>query len=126
LDIFKSNFLGDSGVRTLFNIEIFNGRVICDFSDYASEEEVLLLPGTHVRVIGELKQSDGLHIIHLKQIEPSYFLFDPSEQDHLTSRSTPQNYQQQSKFVNDEELSERYSSDDGYPETQSKCILLVK
>jgi hypothetical protein len=120
LNIFESNFLGDVGGRTLFNIEVFNGRAIGELSEFAAEDEVLLLPGTHVRVVGELKQPDGLHIIQLKQIEPSYFLFEPTDQADLTHKPVSQHHKQQKKFVK-----ESYSSDDDYSETQSKCTLLI-
>jgi hypothetical protein len=131
LNIFKSsNFLGDNFAGILFNIEVFNARKISEFSEYAIEDEVLLLPGTHIRVVGELKQSDGLHIIQLKQIEPSYFLLEPSEQFDPTFKPVEQHKNQQKTIIYDEILNEEYRSDqeyksyEDYPETQSKRTLL--
>jgi hypothetical protein len=45
-------FLGSSGVRTLFNIELTTnrGRVISDFSMVPSEKEILLPPNTRLKV----------------------------------------------------------------------------
>ncbi|CAF1577965.1 unnamed protein product [Didymodactylos carnosus] len=120
LDILRSpNFLGDTGVRTLFNIEVFNGRLISEFSEYSAKDEILLLPGTYVRVVSEMRQSDGLHIIHLKQIEPPYFLLEPPGQVGLTPKPASQYNKQQNKIVNDEISSEENRSDEDNSEFQS-------
>ncbi|CAF1095179.1 unnamed protein product [Didymodactylos carnosus] len=120
LDILRSpNFLGDTGVRTLFNIEVFNGRLISEFSEYSAKDEILLLPGTYVRVVSEMRQSDGLHIIHLKQIEPPYFLLEPPGQVGLTPKPASQYNKQQNKIVNDEISSEENRSDEDNSEFQN-------
>ena len=63
-------FLGNAGSRTLFSVEVINGRAIRAHSHHQDEEEILLLPGTHMIVQSQLTQSSDLHIIHLKQIVP--------------------------------------------------------
>ena len=70
-------YLGNIGSRTLFSIEIFNGRAIRAHSDFVQEEEILLLPGTHLEVLTHLPQESGLHIIHLKQKTPTTTLLEP-------------------------------------------------
>ncbi|CAF2988147.1 unnamed protein product, partial [Rotaria sp. Silwood2] len=39
-------YLGNSGNRTLFSVEVINGRTIRAHSHFVTEDEVLLLPGT--------------------------------------------------------------------------------
>jgi hypothetical protein len=127
LDILASpNFLGDTDVHTLFTIEVFNGRLISDFSEHATEDEILLLPGTHLRGVSNLKPGDELHIIHLKQIEPSYFSFDPLEQVDLKLRHASPFNQPQKEFSSSEISNEGYSSFEDYDESQSKHTLLLK
>jgi hypothetical protein len=63
-------FLGETGQRTLFNIECFNGKMIQNHSQFPQENEVLLLPCSYFEVVGTIKQGPDFHIIHIKQIEP--------------------------------------------------------
>ncbi|CAF4033347.1 unnamed protein product [Rotaria sp. Silwood1] len=120
LDIFEtSNVLGDTGASTLFMNDAFNGRLISEYSEFATEDEILLFPGTNVRVIGELKKPGGLHITHLKQIEPSSFLFELSEQIAHKLNSTPQNYQQTKNFIGDDAPNEPHSYGDNYSKSKN-------
>jgi hypothetical protein len=64
------DFIGQSGKRTLFSIESCRGKMIQECSDYPEEQEILLLPGTRLRVVGILKQPSDLHIIQLKEVVP--------------------------------------------------------
>jgi hypothetical protein len=74
----SGKFLGQHGLRTLFNIECLNGKVIKDHSNYQQENEVLLLPGTQFTVTSHLDAGNGLHIIHLKEMEnPQYLMLEP-------------------------------------------------
>jgi hypothetical protein len=59
------NFVGLSGERTLFMIECINGKSIQAHSSYKDENEILLMPGTYLSVIGKWSPSERLHIIHL-------------------------------------------------------------
>ena len=72
----SSTYLGNTGPRTLFSIEAINGRTIRAHSDFVSEDEILLLPGTHMIVQSKLKPAVDLHIIHLKQVIPNETLLE--------------------------------------------------
>jgi len=78
LPVLQSNaYLGNTGPRTLFSIEVFNGRNVCAHSQFGKEDEMLLLPGTLMEVQSQLIQESGLHIIHLKQKIPNETLLEP-------------------------------------------------
>ncbi|CAF1045369.1 unnamed protein product [Didymodactylos carnosus] len=62
-------FLGKSGSRTLFCIECENGRLITQHSQFADENEILLLPDFYFQVI-DMRVGDGFPIIHVKEIQP--------------------------------------------------------
>ena len=70
-------YLGRTGERTLFSIEVFNARDISAHSYFKAEDEVLLLPGTQMEVRSQLDPSADLHIIHLRQIMPKEVLLEP-------------------------------------------------
>lgn len=70
-------YLGNTGPRTLFSIEVFNGRNVCAHSHFVTEDEILLLPGTFMEVQSQLTQESGLYIIHLKQKIPNETLLEP-------------------------------------------------
>ncbi|CAF1405104.1 unnamed protein product [Rotaria sordida] len=71
-------FVGKSGVRTLFNIECINGKAIRAHSHYKKESEILLLPGTYLRVVGKWSPAKDLYIIHLRETSaPRPFLEPP-------------------------------------------------
>ena len=73
----SEEFLGATGVRTLFNIDCHSGRCIKNHSFYPSEDEILLLAATHFEVVGCLDQGSGLQLIQLKEIVPPYPLLQP-------------------------------------------------
>ena len=63
-------FLGTSGTRTVFMIEVLNGVDIDRYSAFqGSEAEVLLFPGTKLKVEGSMEMAPGLFQVHLKQVE---------------------------------------------------------
>ena len=72
-----SQYLGTSGPRTLFAIDCVNGKDIRRHSYFAQEDEVLLLPCTHLQVIGHLTSRENLHIIHLREVSPPVMLLEP-------------------------------------------------
>jgi hypothetical protein len=77
LTVLESNiYLGDTGDRTLFSVEAINGRKIRDHSHFVTEDEILLLPGTHMIVQSQFSPGFDLHIIHLKQIIPEEVLLE--------------------------------------------------
>jgi hypothetical protein len=80
IDVLESDyFLGTQGIRTLFSIECKDGKPIGSHSYFKNQEqEVILLPGSYFEVIGQLNQTGGLYIIHLKQIDlPIVFVKPP-------------------------------------------------
>jgi hypothetical protein len=70
-------YLGNTGERTLFSVEVINGRTVSAHSHFVTEDEILLLPGTHMVVQSQLSPASDLHIIHLKQIKPEQTLLEP-------------------------------------------------
>ena len=78
LNILQHNhYLGTSGPRTLFAIDCVNGKDIRRHSYFAQEDEVLLLPCTHLQVIGHLTSTENLHIIHLREVLSPVMLLEP-------------------------------------------------
>jgi hypothetical protein len=63
-------FVGRAGVRTLFMIECINGKAIKSHSFYKDENEIILMPGTYLRVIDKWSPADDLYIIHLQEETP--------------------------------------------------------
>jgi hypothetical protein len=70
-------YLGHTGERTLFSIEVFNARDVSAHSYFKTEDEVLLLPGTHMEVRSQLNPTVDLYIIHLRQKMPATMLLEP-------------------------------------------------
>jgi hypothetical protein len=78
LPVLQNNmYLGTTGSRTLFSVEAINGRTIRAHSHFTTEEEILLLPGTHMIVQSQFSPGSNLHIIHLKQVIPNEILLAP-------------------------------------------------
>ena len=73
MDAVKSDqYLGSSGIRTLFHIECVNGKDIRNHSYYQKEDEILLLPATYFQVTSCFKMTPDLHAIQLKEIIPKF------------------------------------------------------
>lgn len=70
-------FVGKSGVRTLFNIECINGKAIRAHSFYKKESEILLMPGTYLRVVGKWSPTKDLYMIHLREATPPRVFLEP-------------------------------------------------
>jgi hypothetical protein len=78
LTVLESNmYLGNTGNRTLFSVEAINGRTVRAHSHFVTEDEILLLPGTHMIVQSLFSPAPDLHIIHLRQIVPEEVLLEP-------------------------------------------------
>ncbi|CAF1270006.1 unnamed protein product [Adineta steineri] len=76
IDVLQSEqFCGKTGPRTLFMIKCRNARSIKNHSYYATENEIILLPGSYFQVIGQLPSSDGFVIIQLAEKKPPHDLF---------------------------------------------------
>ena len=64
-----NTFLGQAPQNTLFMIECSTGKSITPFACYQKEQEVILMPGTTLRVVGDpLHHHGGLHVVHLREI----------------------------------------------------------
>lgn len=68
----KPEFVGTSDKYILFLIECFNGKKIQLHSCYPKEEEVLLLPGTYLKVVGTFNIGPNKYIIHVREEEPPH------------------------------------------------------
>ncbi|CAM4930445.1 unnamed protein product, partial [Rotaria socialis] len=90
----SEQYLGTSGTRTLFAIECLNGKDIKRHSYFAQEEEILLLPCTHFKVISHLSSMENLHIIHLREITPPFMLLEPPDATFLDSNNDNASYEQ--------------------------------
>ena len=78
LTVLQDNlYLGDEGGRTLFSIELFNGRIIRLHSHFNVENEVLMLPGTSMEVQSQFNPAPDLYVVHLKQKIPEVMLLEP-------------------------------------------------
>ena len=73
----KNIYLGTTGHRTLFSVEAINGRTVRAHSHFVTEDEILLLPGTHMVVQSQFSPAPDLHVIHLKQVMPKEVLLEP-------------------------------------------------
>jgi hypothetical protein len=76
----NEQFLGQTGTRTLFNIECHSAKSIKKFSLFPEEEEILLPPARQFQVTGCLNSGNDLHIITLKEIQPKFPLINPVPQ----------------------------------------------
>ena len=84
LTVLENNlYLGNTGERTLFSVEVINARTIQQHSYFVTEDEILLLPGTHMIVQSQFSPAPDLHIIHLKQVEPEETLIEPPFEGNL-------------------------------------------
>ncbi|CAF4251026.1 unnamed protein product [Rotaria sp. Silwood2] len=96
LNVLQSEqFLGKTGVRTMFHIECESGKDIRNHSFFPTEDEILLLAATQFNVIGCLDQGD-LHVIQLKETQPPHPLLQsvpivtvPNNQPSDMSPSSP-------------------------------------
>lgn len=72
LDVLSSpQFLGTSGERTQFMIEVTHGVDISHYScfqQHESEHEVLLFPGTKLLVVASVDLGNGLFQVHLREV----------------------------------------------------------
>ena len=61
-------FLGSNTNATLFMIEVKSAKDIRGYTAFPDEEEVLLRPGTELRVQSNALHRDSLHVVHLIEI----------------------------------------------------------
>jgi len=68
-------FLGKSGLRTIFMIQVQSGVDVSPYSIYGEEVEVLLYPGTKLKVNSTLDVGNGLVQVHLEEVHVPVHLF---------------------------------------------------
>ncbi|CAF2940458.1 unnamed protein product [Rotaria sp. Silwood2] len=78
-------FVGRSGVRTLFTIECISGKAIGAHSFYKNENEIVLMPGTYLRVKDKWSPNENLYMIHLREENPPYQFIAPPFSKESTS-----------------------------------------
>jgi hypothetical protein len=78
-------FLGKTGVRTLFEIDCYSGKNICQHSAFPKENEILLIAATQFQIVSSLDAGHDLHIIHLKQIKPEFRLIEEVSASNASS-----------------------------------------
>ncbi|CAF0901442.1 unnamed protein product [Adineta steineri] len=70
IDVLQSPmYLDREKVQTIFVIETKHGKSIQAHSHLVNDNEILLLPGIVLKVIGSSTKTDGIHIIHLRDVE---------------------------------------------------------
>jgi len=67
-------FVGRSGVRTIFMIDCINGKAIKSHSFYKDENEIILMPGTYLRVVEKWSPADDLYMVRLREETSPYQL----------------------------------------------------
>lgn len=63
-----ASFLEKDEDQTMFNIECYNGKSIKNHSAFPNENEIVLPPGTCLKVKGVWKASSKAHIVQMEQI----------------------------------------------------------
>eukprot|EP00966_Prymnesium_polylepis_P331197 7386767-Prymnesium_polylepis.2 len=68
--LLNPQFLGQTGIRTVFMIEIKSGVDIIRYSAFDdAEAEVLLFPGTMLEVVSSMDMGHSLYQVHLREVE---------------------------------------------------------
>lgn len=102
IDVIK-NFLGNSGPRTIINIECDTAKDISGHSFYGFENEILLFPARQLKVVSSIDVGNQLHIIQLKEIQPPYpLIFIPDVPSKISSKpvSQPMDHQKLKDRIN--------------------------
>ena len=71
----NDQFLGSTGVRTLFTIECLNAIDIGQYSCF-KEDEIILPPARQFQVVSCHTHGQDLHMIELREVEPPFPLID--------------------------------------------------
>jgi hypothetical protein len=112
----QPQFVGESGIRTLFCIEgISTGKNISRHSYFKKEDEILLLPGTSLQVRSVIHRQDGFHLVHLRQAKPPYeLLVSPFDDESSQLNSSVPTQTSIQSHINPTRIlkSKQYDSDD--------------
>ncbi|CAF0744039.1 unnamed protein product [Adineta steineri] len=80
------HFLGSKS--TVFLIEAINGKDISKYTNFPAETEVVLCPGTRLRVKGDPLDHSPMHLIHLEEITCDH----KEEQPFTFQQTTPNTF----------------------------------
>ncbi|CAF4146343.1 unnamed protein product, partial [Adineta steineri] len=92
-------YLGQEGDRTLFSVEAINGRTIKAHSHFVTEDEIVLMSGTHMIVQSQLSPAANLYIIHLKQVEPEMMTLEPPFEGAHIYPKIPRPFYRKKRFM---------------------------
>ncbi|CAF4258565.1 unnamed protein product, partial [Adineta steineri] len=86
-------FIGKTGTRTIFSIEAINAKFIREHAYFKEEDEIVLTPGTYLKVIDKMQPAKDLTIIHLREVMPPFPLVaspldDNNEEEKTLINST--------------------------------------
>jgi Ran GTPase-activating protein (RanGAP) involved in mRNA processing and transport len=120
-------FIGKTGIRTMFIIECISGKDISKHTFFQSEQEVLILPATRFIVISCENKPKGLHIIHLKEIEPPFTLLEPIivSNSSLSIESNSPSIRKKVPIVNEKLEQNRWLNDPNSTYWNSKLEKLI-
>jgi hypothetical protein len=65
----SKEFCGQEGPRTVFVVQASHARDIAAFSAFASEEELILLPGAQLAVKAVVPMGGGLHLVQMDEVD---------------------------------------------------------
>ncbi len=77
----SKEFCGDDGPRTVFVVEAIHARDIAAFSAFASEEELILLPGAQLRVKAVVPMGHGLHYVQMDEVDEPMSLVEFEDEE---------------------------------------------
>ena len=88
-------FLNQKAQNTLFSIDCKNGKIISKYSAFSEEQELILMPGTLLRVKNKPFEMNGLHLVDLEELPnpniiKKYSVLPKIKRD-LSSASSSQN-----------------------------------
>ena len=75
----SEQFCGPDGPRTVFVVRTAHARDIAAFSAFASEEELILLPGAQLKVTAVVDMGHGLHLVQMDEVDDPMSLVDLRE-----------------------------------------------
>lgn len=70
------NLVGQTGDRTLFEIDCYSAKDIRNHSYFSNENELLLIAATQFTIVSSLDMGNGLRIVKLKETKPKFLLRD--------------------------------------------------
>ncbi|CAF1436813.1 unnamed protein product [Rotaria sp. Silwood1] len=101
-------FIGQTGTRTIFSIEAINAKFIREHAYFKEEDEIILPPGTYLKVIDKIQPARDLTIIHLKEIIPPFPLvaspFNNDDNNQQEQSQTNSSYSNQQREIRSESI----------------------